>query len=96
MYDKTDLVFQNELSETVAEGEIPSSIHEIKSENYDYLLGMTMWNLTKEKKDDLLRQRDEKLAELKRLQAQTPKMLWKDDLKQFLQELDKVKKRINR
>ena len=51
---------------------------------------MTMWNLTKEKKDELLRQKDEKLAELHRLQARTPLSLWKEDLDNLLAELNKV------
>lgn len=63
----------------------------MEKENYDYLLGMTMWSLTKEKKDDLLRQRDEKIAELKRLQVRTPMSLWKEDLDNLLTELNKVR-----
>lgn len=59
-------------------------------DNYDYLLGMTMWNLTKEKKEELLRQRDDKIAELKRLQQRTPTSLWKEDLDNLLTELNKV------
>lgn len=31
---------------------------------FNYLLGMSMWMLTKEKKDELLKQRDLRLAEL--------------------------------
>jgi len=62
----------------------------MEKENFDYLLGMTMWTLTKEKKDDLLRQRDEKMAELKRLQVRTPISLWKEDLDNLLTELNKV------
>lgn len=50
-----------------------------------------MWSLTKERKDDLLRQRDEKVAELKRLQARTPISLWKEDLDNLLSELNKVR-----
>lgn len=49
-----------------------------------------MWTLTKERKDDLLKQRDEKIAELKRLQARTPISLWKEDLDNLLTELNKV------
>jgi len=49
-----------------------------------------MWTLTKEKKDDLLRQRDEKISELKRLQVRTPMSLWKEDLDNLLIELNKV------
>lgn len=52
---------------------------------------MTLWSLTKEKKDDLLHQKDEKVAELKRLQARTPISLWKEDLGNLLAELDKVR-----
>jgi len=61
----------------------------MEKENFDYLLGMTMWSLTKEKKDDLLRQRDEKIAELKRLQARTPVFLWEEDLDNLLAKLNK-------
>lgn len=49
-----------------------------------------MWSLTKEKKDDLLRQRDEKIGELERLQARSPMSLWKEDLDNLLAELNKV------
>ncbi|XP_020282371.1 DNA topoisomerase 2 isoform X2 [Pseudomyrmex gracilis] len=65
----------------------------MEKENFDYLLGMTMWSLTKEKKDDLLRQRDEKMAELKRLQVRTPVSLWKEDLENLLSELNKVEEK---
>ena len=49
-----------------AEDEGALSTTAIGQENFDYLLGMTLWSLTKERKDELLRQRDEKLVELKR------------------------------
>ncbi|XP_012230798.1 DNA topoisomerase 2 [Linepithema humile] len=65
----------------------------IDKENYDYLLGMTMWSLTKEKKDELLRQRDEKVAEYKRLQSRTPISLWKEDLDNLLSELNKLEEK---
>ncbi|XP_036151138.1 DNA topoisomerase 2 isoform X2 [Monomorium pharaonis] len=65
----------------------------IEKENFDYLLGMTMWSLTREKKDDLLRQRDEKIAELKRLQARSPISLWKEDLDNLLAELNKLEEK---
>ncbi|XP_049810564.1 DNA topoisomerase 2-alpha-like isoform X1 [Schistocerca nitens] len=57
---------------------------------YDYLLGMTMWTLTKERKDELLAKRDEKLQEYKVLQSKSPSDLWKEDLHVLLEELDKV------
>jgi hypothetical protein len=58
---------------------------------YDYLLGMTMWTLTKEKKDELLKKRDDKLLELKILQAKTPSLLWKEDLELFTKEVGSEK-----
>ncbi|XP_054285713.1 DNA topoisomerase 2-like [Macrosteles quadrilineatus] len=61
-----------------------------KGPDYDYLLGMTMWSLTKEKKDELLRKRDEKQTELRVLQAKTPKDLWTEDLDVLLEKLDEV------
>lgn len=57
---------------------------------YDYLLSMPIWNLTTEKKDEILKQQKQKGDELARLKAKTPQQLWIDDLDQFLAELDKV------
>ena len=66
----------------------PEEEEESDVENpYNYLLSMTMWTLTQEKKDELLKKRDEKLQELKILQAKTPAMLWKEDLNSFLEEV---------
>ncbi|XP_018314763.1 DNA topoisomerase 2 isoform X2 [Mycetomoellerius zeteki] len=78
--------------EEVAENDDESTLtaNTMEKENFDYLLGMTMWSLTREKKEDLLRQRDEKIAELKRLQVRTPISLWKEDLDNLLTELNKV------
>ncbi|XP_043264993.1 DNA topoisomerase 2 isoform X1 [Colletes gigas] len=80
---------QEEIAENVDDEEaaLPTVI---AKENFDYLLGMTLWSLTQEKKDELLRQRDEKLAELKRLQARSPVSLWKEDLNNLLSELNKL------
>ena len=57
--------------------------------DYDYLLGMPIWNLTMEKKEEILKQQKAKGEELARLKAKTPNQLWQDDLDQFLVELDK-------
>lgn len=84
---------REQVLEEVAEEEDAPTTAVIEKENFDYLLGMTMWSLTKEKKDELLRQRDEKLAELKRLQARTPISLWKEDLDNLLAELNKLEEK---
>lgn len=57
---------------------------------FNYLLGMSMWMLTEEKKNELLKQRDQKLAELAVLKKQTPEMLWMADLDALSQKLNEV------
>ncbi|XP_033309876.1 DNA topoisomerase 2 isoform X3 [Bombus bifarius] len=83
---------QEEVAENVDEESATASTA-IGKENFDYLLGMTLWCLTKEKKDELLRQKDDKLAELKRLQARTPISLWKEDLDNLLNELNRLEEK---
>lgn len=61
-----------------------------KDQEYDYLLGMQMWSLTKEKKDELLKHRDAKIRELNDLKNKTPEDLWNQDLDKFMSELDAV------
>lgn len=63
--------------------------------DFNYLVGMTMWNLSKEKKDELLKQRDAKLEEKRLLQEKMPRQLWRDDLEAFLVELDVSTKTIS-
>ncbi|KAF8837947.1 type II DNA topoisomerase [Paxillus ammoniavirescens] len=57
--------------------------------DYDYLLGMPIWSLTKEKIDKLLQQAADKEAELLALLERTPISLWNDDLDRFLTEWEK-------
>ncbi|KAG9310318.1 DNA topoisomerase [Chiua virens] len=56
------------------------------STDYDYLLGMAIWSLTKEKIEKLLQQAADKEAELLALLERTPVSLWNDDLDSFLKE----------
>ncbi|KAE8282358.1 DNA topoisomerase 2-beta [Larimichthys crocea] len=58
--------------------------------NFNYILNMPLWCLTKEKVEELLKQRDQKRAELNDLQKKAPEDLWKDDLAVFIEELDKL------
>lgn len=57
---------------------------------FNYLLGMSMWMLTEERKNELLKQRDQKLAELKILRSKTPNHLWLEDLDELSKKLDEV------
>ncbi|KAH7884005.1 DNA topoisomerase [Phlebopus sp. FC_14] len=56
------------------------------STDYDYLLAMPIWSLTKEKIEKLLQQAAEKEAELMALLERTPISLWNEDLDNFLKE----------
>lgn len=58
--------------------------------NFNYILNMPLWCLTKEKVDELLKQRDQKKGELHDLQRKTPEDLWKEDLAVFVEELNNV------
>lgn len=61
--------------------------------DYDYLLGMSFWHLTLEKKNELLRKKDEKCTELEILKKKSPSDLWNEDLDELLQKLDEVEEK---
>merc|ERR1711874_120107 len=83
---------EREKMEEDEEGEEGVEKEDEKASDYDYLMSMAMWNLTKEKKDALLKKRDEKLQEVERLKKKSEKDLWEDDLKEFIAALDKQEK----
>ncbi|KAI5087176.1 DNA topoisomerase 2-beta [Silurus meridionalis] len=58
--------------------------------NFNYILNMPLWCLTKEKVDELLKQRDMKKAELNELQRKLSEDLWREDLAVFIEELDRL------
>uniref|UniRef100_A0A8C0FQE1 DNA topoisomerase 2 n=1 Tax=Bubo bubo TaxID=30461 RepID=A0A8C0FQE1_BUBBB len=58
--------------------------------DFNYLLNMPLWYLTKEKKDELCKQRDNKEKELEDLKRKSASDLWKEDLAVFVEELDAV------
>ncbi|XP_051811756.1 DNA topoisomerase 2-beta isoform X2 [Acanthochromis polyacanthus] len=58
--------------------------------NFNYILSMPLWCLTKEKVEELLKQRDVKKGELNDLQKKSPEDLWKEDLAVFIEELNNV------
>ncbi|XP_065109660.1 DNA topoisomerase 2-alpha [Paramisgurnus dabryanus] len=61
--------------------------------DYNYLLSMPMWFLTKEKKDELCKQRDAKMTELNTLKRKEPADLWKADLAAFTEELERLEQK---
>merc|ERR1712037_879761 len=68
----------------------PREVHDGKGPDFDYLLGMPMWNLTQEKKDAICKNRDERNQELKKLKATSIEGMWTTDLDEFLQKLNEV------
>ncbi|XP_031551314.1 DNA topoisomerase 2-alpha-like isoform X2 [Actinia tenebrosa] len=69
---------------------VASSMASNAGPDFNYLLNMTLLSLSQEKKEELLRQRDEKAEELRILRGKTEKDLWMEDLDAFLEELEKV------
>ncbi|EST09519.1 Toprim domain protein [Kalmanozyma brasiliensis GHG001] len=53
--------------------------------DFDYLLNMAIYNLTKEKVEKLLKERDGKEEELKILIGRSPQNLWDEDLGKFIE-----------
>ena len=57
--------------------------------SYDFLISMPIYNLTKEKVDDLLKEKEKRSEELALLKAKTDKDIWEEDLKTFEVEYKK-------
>ncbi|XP_077405664.1 DNA topoisomerase 2-beta [Vanacampus margaritifer] len=70
--------------------ESDSSSHSgtVSGPNFNYILNMSLWCLTKEKVEELLKQRDQKTGELQNVKEKSPEDLWKEDLAVFIEELD--------
>uniref|UniRef100_A0A8C2SD18 DNA topoisomerase 2 n=1 Tax=Capra hircus TaxID=9925 RepID=A0A8C2SD18_CAPHI len=58
--------------------------------DFNYILNMSLWSLTKEKVEELIKQRDAKGREVSDLKRKSPSDLWKEDLAAFVEELDVV------
>ncbi|XP_007893690.1 DNA topoisomerase 2-beta isoform X2 [Callorhinchus milii] len=58
--------------------------------DFNYIMNMPLWCLSKEKVDELLKQKDSKGKELDNLKRKSATELWKDDLAAFVEELDRV------
>ena len=58
------------------------------AKGYEYLLGMKIWTLTREKYMDLRRQRAEKTEEVETLEETAPETIWKNDLDAIEELLD--------
>ena len=81
-----DIQKSDHVSDTEDEGDDETS--DSKGADYNYILNMSLWSLTNEKRDALLKLRDEKAEELRVLRFKTPPDLWKEDLNKLVAELD--------
>jgi len=70
------------------EDEADDETSDSKGADYNYILNMSLWSLTNEKRDALLKLRDDKAKELRVLHSKTPPDLWKEDLDKLVVELD--------
>jgi DNA topoisomerase-2 len=79
---------QDQSQDSAVDGQDDEEKGDVKNSDYDYLLGMTMWTLTHEKKEELLRKKQEKHKELEKLRATSKEDLYREDLKEFVKKLD--------
>jgi DNA topoisomerase-2 len=63
----------------------------IQSKEFDYLLSMSLWSLSLEKVDSLLKQKDEKNNEIEFLKRRKIEDIWTDDIDEFIKCLDVFK-----
>jgi len=91
MEDSQEQDTENQEARSDDEGETQEL--ESKSADYDYLLGMAMWSLTHERKEALLKQKQEKHQELENLRATSKEDLWRYDLKEFVKKLDEFEQK---
>ncbi|XP_045842178.1 DNA topoisomerase 2-alpha [Meles meles] len=80
---------ENEESDNESEAEKSDSVRD-SGPTFNYLLDMPLWYLTKEKKDELCKLRNEKEQELETLKRKSPSDLWREDLAAFIEELEAV------
>ena len=84
--DVADAVKEENLEPFLENDEESEAEGDIKSNGYDYLLGMPLWSLTQERIEKLKRQVEEKEAELEALIKLKPTDLWNNDLDEFVAE----------
>ncbi|XP_040819606.1 DNA topoisomerase 2-beta isoform X5 [Ochotona curzoniae] len=97
-YESDPVKAWKEAQEKAAEEEETQNQHDDSSSDsgtpsgpdFNYILNMSLWSLTKEKVEELIKQRDAKGREVSDLKRKSPSDLWKEDLAAFVEELDKV------
>ncbi|KAI4171577.1 MAG: hypothetical protein LQ343_004169 [Gyalolechia ehrenbergii] len=81
-----DAIKEGELAPIADDDEESEEDVETGASSYDYLLGMPLWSLTKERVDKLLKQIGDKEFEIDDLLKKSKEDLWKVDLDDFINE----------
>ncbi|PFH54688.1 hypothetical protein AMATHDRAFT_83127, partial [Amanita thiersii Skay4041] len=76
---------ENDDDDTTNRDEEKEENDESNDSDFDYLLGMAIWSLTKEKIEKLRQQAKDKEVELLILLEKSPKEMWNKDLDEFLE-----------
>uniref|UniRef100_A0A8C2TR41 DNA topoisomerase 2 n=1 Tax=Coturnix japonica TaxID=93934 RepID=A0A8C2TR41_COTJA len=95
-YESDPVKAWKEAQEKAAEEEEPQNPNDDASSasgstsgpDFNYILNMSLWSLTKEKVEELIKQRDSKERELNDLKRKSASDLWKEDLAAFVEELE--------
>jgi len=69
---------------------IHGSSNQIDTTYYDYLINMSLRNLTKERRDEIIKEQKEKHDKLEALQKKSPEDLYEDDILNFENEYQKT------
>lgn len=88
--DKESVLEEEKEEDTEADDSQTKSSAGDTDMDYEYLLGMKLWALTLEKKNELLKKKDEKFQEYEVLKKKSPSDLWNEDLDAFVAKLEEV------
>ena len=67
-----------------------ATTNKIDTTYYDYLINMSLRNLTKERRNEILKEQQEKHEKLEALERKAPEDLYEDDISHFETEYHKV------
>ena len=90
---------KEDIEEYLENNSYPKKQNEIEGKiknNYDYLIKMPIWNLTYEKKEELLKELNNKKEILSEIENKTIEKMWLEDLEIFEKEYEKyIKDRLS-
>ncbi|CAF2092079.1 unnamed protein product [Rotaria magnacalcarata] len=81
---------ENTSKKAKAKATTMATANKVDTTYYDYLINMSLRNLTKERRNDILKEQQEKHEKLEALQKKSPEDLYDDDLSNFEAEYHKV------